>query len=160
MQQIKICPDCACEYYAHIECCADCGAVLLTQEELKMAEEEKKQTLEKALENQVVVREGEFKWMRELSAVLIDSGIPCMIDGNAGCNKGCSGSAHQLMVSSQDVEKAHERIEAYFTEIHPEIQTSNEMVKQGKCPACSAHAGPDAVECPECGLTLLSIEEP
>ena len=159
MQQIKICPDCATEYVAHIVNCADCGAVLLSPEENKMAKEEKKRLVNKALENAVVVREGDLKWVDELYNVLIDSGIPCSVHVDTGCNKGCCGNTCRLLVSSQDVERAHERIEEYFMEIHPEIQASHELVSRGKCPACGSPVGTDAVECPDCGLTLLIIEE-
>ncbi len=158
MEQLKICPECACEYYAHIEHCADCGVVLLTQEEVKKAEEEKKLAMEKELENQVVVREGTLKWMRELYAVLIDSRIPCMITTDEGCNKGCCGSTHRLMVSSENAEKAYDRIEAYFMECHPEIKASQELARQGKCPACASPINSDANECPDCGLPLIILE--
>ncbi len=158
MQQIKICPDCTTEYFPHIENCADCGTVLLSPEENKKVQEGKKQLKDKALENQVVVREGDKKWIEELSQVLIDSDIPCLVTADAGCNKGCSADTRRLLVSSKDVEKANELIEGYYSEIHPEVQASKEMVSQGKCPACGSPVGSDAVECPDCGLTLLIVE--
>jgi hypothetical protein len=158
MQEIKICPDCASEYYAHIENCADCGSLLLTPEEDQKIQEERQQTREKALEDQVVIREGDLKWLRELYSVLIESGIPCLFSGDDGCNKGCCGDKLRLVVSSHDVEKATERINEYYTEIHPEIQASEELMSQGKCPACGSLVGADAFECPDCGLTLLIKE--
>ena len=158
MQQIKICPNCTTEYFQHIENCADCGDALLLPEENKKKQEEKKRLKYKALENQVVVREGDKKWMEELYCVLIDFGIPCLITADAGCDKGCSADTRRLLISSQDVEKANERIEEYYTEVHPEVQASKEMVRQGKCPACGSPVDSDAVECQDCGLTLLIIE--
>lgn len=158
MTQIKICPDCATEYYQHIECCADCGVVLLSPEEIKMAQEEKKRLKDKALENPVVVREGDLKWMDELFNVLIDFSIPCAINADTECKKGCCGETYRLLVSSKDVEKANERIEEYYMEIHPEIQSSKEMISQGKCPACGSPVSTDAVECPDCELPLIIIE--
>ena len=159
MQQIKICPDCATEYFPHIETCADCGAVLLSPEENEKAAEEKARLKDKALENPVVVRQGELKWMDELFNVLIDFSIPCVVNADTGCNKGSCGSTFRLLVSSKDVEKANGRIEEYYMEIHPEIQASTEMISQGKCPACGSPVGTDTVECPDCGLTLIIIEE-
>ncbi len=158
MKQVKVCPDCEVEYYPHIHNCADCGAVLLLPEEIKKAQEEKKRTKEKGLEDQVLVREGELKWLQELYDVLINSGIPCTISGDDDCNKGCCGGKLRLMVSSPDFIKAKERIDEYYMEIHPEIRTSNELASQGKCPACGSSVGSDAVECHDCGLTLLITE--
>jgi hypothetical protein len=158
MPQIKICPECATEYYPHIENCADCGAVLLSPEENRIVQEEKKRCMDKALKNPVVVRTGDLKWMDELFNLLVDFNIPCVVNADTGCNKGCCGDPYRLLVSSQDVERANERIEEYYAAIHPEIQGSKEKISQGKCPACSYPVGSDAVECPDCGLTLLIIE--
>ena len=66
MNQNKICPDCEAEFLPHIEKCADCGAVLLTFEEHRKAQEERKRIAEKIVENTVVVREGDLDWMSEL----------------------------------------------------------------------------------------------
>jgi len=155
---MKICPDCSTEYFPHIKNCADCGAVLLSPEENKRVQEDKKRCMDRALEDQVVAREGDKKWIGELYDVLIDSGIPCVITADAECKKGCSADTRQLLVSSQDFKKAKERIEDYYTEVHPEIRASKEMVSQGKCPACGSPVGSDAAECPDCGLKLIIIE--
>ena len=159
MSQIKICPDCRTEYYPHIKCCADCGALLLSPEESKMVQEEKKRCGDKKLEEPVAVRAGSLKWIDELFKVLIDSGIPCVVNADAGCNKGGCRDTYRLLVSPENVEKANERIEEYCMEIHPEIKDSKELIRQGKCPACSCAVDSDAVECPDCGLALLIIEE-
>ena len=86
MSQTKICPDCRTEYYPHIECCADCGALLISPDENKMVQEEKKRCSDKNLGDQVAVRAGSLKWIDELFKVLIDSGIPCVVNADAGCN--------------------------------------------------------------------------
>ena len=54
---------------------------------------------------------------------------------------------------------AHERIEEYCMEIHPEIKDSQELISQGKCPACGCSVGADAADCPDCGLTLMIVVE-
>lgn len=158
MTQIKICPDCSTEYFAHIENCADCGAVLLFPEENRKMQEERQRCREKSFENPVIVREGSLKWMDELYAVLINAGIPCMVNADAGCNKGCCGDTCRLLVSAQDAEKANEHIEEYYAEMHPEIKASRELMSQGKCPACGSPVESDTVECPDCGLTLMIID--
>jgi peptidyl-tRNA hydrolase len=159
MNRNKICPDCETEYLPHIEKCADCGAVLLLPEEYRNAQEEKKRLMEKAIENEVVVREGDLNWLSELHAVLIDAGVPCAVRSDAGCKKSRCGNKCRLVVSPENVERAQERIEEYFREMHPEIRASNELVSEGKCPACGSPVGAGDRQCPDCGLMLVIIEE-
>lgn len=158
MTQIKICPDCKTEYNPHIEKCADCGAVLVHPEELERVYQDRKRCAVEMIADPVVVKDGELRWMNELSDVLVRSGIPCLVNSEAGCKKGCCGEKFQLMVSSEDAERAGERIADYYAEIDPEFLHSKEMLSQGRCPACSTPVGSDTAECPECGLTLLIIE--
>ena len=159
MNQNKICPECEVEYMPHIEKCADCGAVLLLHEEHRQEQEAKLQLMTKALENSVVVREGELKWLEELYNVLIDSGIPCTIDSNLGCNKGRCADKCKLIVSKEDLERAEERIAEYYRAIHPELQASHELMCQGKCPACGSPVDANDTECADCGLLLMIIGE-
>jgi len=115
--------------------------------------------MEKAVENEVVVREGDLNWLGELYTVLIDAGIPCAVRSNASCKKSCCGDTCRLVVSREDLERAQERIEEYFMEMHPEIRASRELASEGKCPACGSPVGPGDRECPDCGLPLVIIEE-
>jgi hypothetical protein len=159
MNRNKICPECEVEYMPHVERCADCGAVLLLHEEHRQAQEEKKRLMEQAVENAAVVRKGDLKWLGELYNVLIDSGIPCTVISDAGCNKGCCGDKCRLIVSKEDLERAEERVAEYYREIHPELQASHELVSQGKCPACGSPVGDGDTECSDCGLMLVIIGE-
>jgi hypothetical protein len=159
MPQVKICPDCGAEYFPHIEHCADCAVPLLLPEEHKRVQEERKQCREKTLESPVVVKEGDLNWLDELYNVLIDSSIPSVIHADTNCKKGCSGHPYQLLVSASDAEKANELIEEHYVKVHPEFRESRERITEGKCPACRSPVQPDTVECPDCGLTLLIIEE-
>lgn len=159
MQNIKLCPDCETEYFAHIEKCADCGTVLVHPEELNKILEEKQRVQDTLLETPVVVREGELEWMEELSSVLINSGIPAAVHADSGCSKGCCGNTCNLIVSAKNREKAVERIDEYYMELHPEIRASNELADQGKCPACASPVSANATECPDCGLILVIVEE-
>jgi len=159
MDQYKICPECECEYYPHIEKCADCGAVLIFPEEHKKAQEEKERLMEKAVENEVAVREGDLGWMSELYTVLIDAGIACTVRTDKGCRKSCCGDTCRLVVAPEDVERAQEHIESYFMEMHPEIRASRELAGEGKCPACGSPVGSGDRECPDCGLMLVIVEE-
>ena len=159
MNRNKICPECEIEYLPHIEKCADCGAVLLLHGEHKQAQEEKMRLMAKAVENAVVVREGELKWLGELYNVLIDAGIPCTVTSDTGCNKGHCRDKFRLIASKEDIERAQERVAEYYREIHPELRASHELVSQGKCPACGSPVGAGDNECSDCGLTLMIIEE-
>lgn len=155
----KICPHCGSEFLPHIEKCSDCGTILLTFEEYRKAQEEKKRIEEKTLENIVVVREGGLDWMRELRAVLIDAGIFCAVHSDAGCKKGCCGTTCRLLVQSEDLERARERIEEYYMEVSPEFRASNKLISEGKCPACGSPVDSGERECRDCGLALLIVEE-
>ena len=160
MNRNKICPHCESEYLPHIEKCIDCNAILLLHEEYRRAQEERKQLMAQAIENSVVVRTGDLKWLSELQSILIDTvGIPCAIISDDACNKSCCGVKCQLIVSREDLERAQERIEEYFMEMHPEIRASNELINQGKCPACGSPVGNNDNKCSDCGLILLFIEE-
>jgi len=159
MNQNKLCPVCQSEYLHHIQKCVDCGADLLLPEEQRKAQEEKKLLGDKALENGAVVREGDLDWMTELREVLVHAGIPCKLHSELNCKKGCCGDKFQLVVSPDNLDRAQQKIEEYFMAINPELLTANELIKEGKCPACGFPLATDERECPECGLSLLIIEE-
>jgi len=155
----KICPGCGAEYLPHIEKCADCGSLLLFPEEHRKAAEERKRTGDKTVQQRALVREGDLNWLSELRTVLIDAGVPCAIESDTGCNKGCCGSKCRLTVSPEDLERAQGSIEEYFMEINPELRVSNELIRDGKCPACGSPVGKEDRECPDCGLPLLIVVE-
>lgn len=160
MSENRICPDCRAEYLPHVTKCADCGAALVSFKEYEKAQDEKKRLMEQALASEVPVREGDLKWMGELYQVLIDSGIPCTVRSGAGCtNNCCGGDQCRLVVSPEDAERAQQRIEEYFMEMHPEARASSELASEGKCPACGSPVAPGDSECPDCGLMLVIIEK-
>ena len=159
MNQNKICPSCGAEYYPHIEKCADCGAVLISDEEYRRAQGERKQTEEKAVENAVKIMEGDLNWLSEIRSVLLDAGIPCILHSPSGCGKGCCGNTLQLKVSPEDLERSQETIEEYLMELDPDLRTAREMFGKGKCPACGSSIGPDDRDCPDCGLPLIIVGE-
>lgn len=158
MPQIKICPECNVEFFHHVQNCTDCGAALLLPEENRKLQEEREQCREKMIENAVPVKEGDLGWIDELYNMLLDASVPCVMQANTGCNKGCSGHPYVLLVSEEDAEKATGLIEEHYAKAHPEIKASNELVNQGKCPACGSPVGPDDLECHDCGLTLMITE--
>jgi hypothetical protein len=155
----KICPHCEVEYLPHIDRCADCGAVLLRHDEFRKTQQQKKQLLTADIQNGVAIREGDLNWLSSLNDVLIDAGIPSRVITDATCKKGCRGSTCRLVVSKEDTERAQACITEYYMELHPELRASNELINQGKCPACGSPVGPNDKECLDCGLTLVIIEE-
>jgi hypothetical protein len=157
MTQNKVCPDCNAEYHPHIENCADCGTGLLHPEEVVKQQQERTDRMGELLKNPVVVKEGEIKLLDALYHVFIDSGIPCTVNVD-NCGKGCCGGQYQLLVSSDDAERASRRMEEYYAEIDPEFRVASENISQGRCPACTHPVESDTVECPDCGLTLLIVE--
>ncbi len=157
MLNIKICPDCRTEYNPHIENCADCGAPLMVPDEVRNLHEERKQCMERLLQNPVSVKEGNLQLMKELYKVLINSDIPCTVNADT-CTKSCCGDKYQLLVSSEDAERAVARVADHYAEVDPEFKSARDNISQGKCPACETPVGEDTVECPDCGLTLLIVE--
>lgn len=158
MNQNKICPRCEVEYLPHIDKCADCGTPLLPYDEFKHAQE-KNRFVTANMQNAVVIREGDLNWLVTLHDVLLDTGIPCRLISDETCKKGCCGKTCRLVVSKDDAERAHACITEYYMELHPELRASHELIDQGRCPACGTAVGPNAKECPECGLTLVIIEQ-
>jgi len=158
MNRNKICPECKAEYLPHIEKCADCGIVLLPPEELNKYREDKERLMQKVVETEVVIREGDLNWMSELYTVLIDADIPCTVRADSS-NKKSYRAKYRLMVSPKDAELAREHIEEYFMEMHPEIRASRELVSKGRCPACGSPVGTSDRECSDCGLMLIIIDE-
>ncbi|MBI4651391.1 hypothetical protein HY745_08940 [Candidatus Desantisbacteria bacterium] len=134
MSKIKKCPGCGEEYYEHIECCADCGEVLVYPDENGIIKQKGQQEVNNDSENSVIIRKGELDWIKVLSNILDNENIPCIILPESECNKGCCGNTYLLAVSEKDAERAIEVIEEYYMKIHPEIRNSKEFMKQGKCP--------------------------
>ncbi len=106
----------------------------------------------------VVIKEDLQDWIKELSHMLQEKGIPSRISLTPGCSAGKCGSTYLLLVTQEKVQIALDTIEEYYMVLHPEIRESQEWVAQGRCPACGHHTGADARECPDCGLMLI-IEE-
>ncbi|MEW6599366.1 MAG: hypothetical protein AB1499_00195 [Nitrospirota bacterium] len=157
MMNIKICPDCGTEYFAHIQNCADCGTALLLPEDNKNIQAKRQRCREEILDSPVIIREGDLEWLNELYNALIDASIPCVINVDR-CKKGCSSHPYQLLVSESDASRANDIIEEHYMNVHPEARESENMRKEGRCPACGSPVNEETVECPNCGLRLLITE--
>ncbi|GJQ60199.1 MAG: hypothetical protein D8M57_03275 [Candidatus Scalindua sp. AMX11] len=107
----------------------------------------------------VIIKDDLQEWIKELSSMLQEKGIPSRIALTPGCSAGKCGSTYLLLVTKENARIALENIEEYYMVLHPEIRESQEWVAQGRCPACGHHVGVDARECSDCGLMLIREEE-
>ncbi|MDH4099434.1 MAG: zinc ribbon domain-containing protein [Nitrospirota bacterium] len=151
---IKVCPECGVEYYAHIANCADCGIPLRFPEEIQG---NARKTY--AADEWVEIRQDAQGWVRELSEMLSGHGVPSRVKLADGCKPGGCGSQYRLLVPRDAAHDALAMINDYFVEMHPEAGQSDEWALEGKCPACGHPVDADATECPDCGLALASEEE-
>ena len=156
MEQVKLCPECGEEYYAHISECYDCEVLLKWPEEIGKKNIEENQ-IEDLSESGEVIKEDKMDLIKELNKMLLASGVPSKMVTCDGCDSGKCGTTYQLVVNTNSIEQANGLIDEYFLKIHPEMRESVEWVKEGRCPACGHHLGIDTEKCPDCGL-LLDIE--
>jgi hypothetical protein len=157
MSGIKICPECNVEYFAHVNNCADCGATLVDPEALRQAQAPSASGLNIGHmdDEPVSIREGEKDWIRELAEFLLEHGISCGIAQPQSCGSGSCGTTHHLVVARKDAERALQGIDHYYREMHPEMREAAELAANDCCPACGYKVGPNARECPDCGLMLM-----
>ncbi len=158
--QIKKCPECGTEYFAHVADCADCGVALALPEDLEKGALPGGRLTETPPEDLVAIREGSQEWIDELAHVLSSEGIPAKISLAPGCSAGTCGSRYVLAVTKEHAEAARKAVEAYFAEIHPEVEESRAMEDEGRCPACGTPVDERDAECRECGLVLKIAIDP
>jgi hypothetical protein len=115
------------------------------------------------------IRAASVAWAQALSERLAHSGISHRIEavGDDEADESVRRQpSHRLpygvYVRSADVEAAAAIDEAFFREQIPDLPEGHGAlgapeVPEG-CPACGEPAGPDAAECPSCGLVLAAVE--
>lgn len=155
MTQVKVCPECNAEYFAHIVECAGCGVPLKLPEELEALLERQRQFEEEEVQNGVAIKEGEKNLIFELHHVLIEKGYPCRVITSPGATPGKCEEKFLLIVPEEEAPSATQSLKDHSHEMYPELKESEELAAQGRCPACGFDVGADAKECPDCGLILL-----
>jgi hypothetical protein len=155
MTQVKICPECNAEYFAHIVECASCGVTLKLPEELEALRERQRRFEEEEVQNCVVIKEGEKDLVFELHHVLLKKGYPCRVIPSPDTTPGKCGETFLLIVPKEEAPSAKQCLKEHSHEMYPELKQSEELAAQGKCPACGFDVGANTRECPDCGLLLL-----
>lgn len=180
---LKVCPECEAEFFAHIEKCNKCMIGLITAEEFETrkakelrAEDESGFGLEggdggggssSSPGSDGVEIDGEYTSVdrgaigriTELAGALTASGIACDVVADEDAASSCGKKeVFFLLVRNEDKDQAIKNIDNYWHTLHPEVREASELMEQGICPACSYNAG-DALECPDCGLVLATVIE-
>ena len=126
------------------------------QEEIEKKRDNKPAVSAHLHDEWVAIREEGKEGIRELSDLLTRNGISSKIVLAPGCSTGKCGCRYILLTTKTDAHAAHNCIEEFHIQKHPEIKTSQEWELQGRCPACGYCVSPDTKECPDCGLLLMS----
>jgi hypothetical protein len=155
-EDVKICPECGAEYFAHVQECNECGVGLVHPEErAKMEEARGEEPVHEGAEDPLVcVEEGSLSRVTEVAGALESVGIVNEIVKEEGPEGGCSkGERFSLLVPRNLAKGAVKAIEDYWHRLHPEIKEAKEMLGKGLCPCCGSNVEGMPV-CPECGLEL------
>jgi hypothetical protein len=155
----RVCPLCGDEYLATVERCPECGVALVeagTQAERGAAPglPPSADLVRLRVENPV--------WIAALAERLAAEGVPSRVElvDPAATPRNRLGSPCALFVRAEDVARARavdaELLRDQLPDL-PEGASSGWSEAEG-CPACGAAVGPDAAECPECGLAFVEAE--
>ena len=153
---VKLCPQCGAEYFAHITECAECKVPLQRPEEL---ERERAGFVSEVGEDAVPIMEAKMSELKEVRRLLDKEGIKSYINHSSGCKPGGCNSTSVLFVGKGNAEAAVSFLQKHFAPNNPEHSDHEEDITEDQCPACGFHAGVDAIECPDCGLALVFNEE-
>ena len=168
---IKICPECSAEYFAHAETCSSCEVALVLPGQAPAAahahdhdhEDSGIEWPEGPIE---VLMEAPLEILKDMGNALNENRMPYEIyekphiegvedDKNA---KSCQAgqSEYAIAVPKANMAESIKITEEHWYKLHPEQIESDKRAKQGQCPACAADLRGNTKECPDCGLNLAA----
>lgn len=151
--QVKLCPECGAEYYAHITECGNCEVALVFPEEIEKGTAPTPKA--KAEGDLVPIMQGELQKMKEIAYGLKAMKIECQILNAGGVGSSCSsGGGYAIFVHQTIARDAAKAADEVYRNLHPELDELDERYRQGQCPACGADARNAPGICPDCGLNL------
>ncbi len=151
-EDVKICPGCGSEFFAHIERCGRCDLPLVRPgEERPVAAE-----TDDGDGSLVILESGALVDMKWLCGKLQKAGFrPQVLNLSDGCSGGCcSSDGYGIFVEEAFAASAMSKLEEISLKASPELAGMNEQISAGKCPACGANISFSLHTCPDCGLSL------
>ncbi len=148
---VKFCPECEAEFFAHIAECNKCEVPLITPEEFK------KGPVKKAEGELVMIMQGAVDRMKEIAYGLKAKDIKSKVLNVGGVGKSCGGGDYGVFVHKSVANDALHAADKIYHKLHPEIEELNECYRRGECPACGADVSNAPGVCNDCGLNLGGI---
>lgn len=157
----RVCPVCRSEYTLLATRCIDCDAELVAADALPAEEEREREVFPPASELDCI-RVAPIEWIRALSGALEQRGVPHRVEPSAaadapeGQRPDVFGEAQLfgLYVRSEQAPAARELDGVIAARLLPEEAPALDPGEEEACPACGTALAPDAVECPDCGLSF------
>ncbi len=149
-EDVKICPGCGSEFFAHIERCGRCDLPLIRPgEDQPMASpaDDNEATL-------VLLESGSPEDMKWFCGKLKKMGFRPQVlnlSGGGGC---CSSEGYGLFVEEPFAIDAMRKLEEIRLKASPELEEMSDQISAGKCPACGANISFSLHTCPDCGLSI------
>ena len=151
MDDVKVCPRCDAEFYAHVNVCDRCNVRLVAPNQAQTAA----QALVDDGSELVCVVDGPRDRVVEVSELLKKAGFAAqhlkVPDEKGSCT---SSSGYGVYVPRTQAQAALRKVEETWNNLHPEMVEAQERMNSGLCPACAAVLISGRPECPDCGLFL------
>jgi hypothetical protein len=156
----RYCPVCRSEYTRVATRCLDCDVDLVEADALP-PESEPGEAFPPASELECV-RVAPIDWIRALSGALQQGGVPHRVeptsakDAPEGQRPDVFGEAQLfgLFVEPEQVPPVRELDGRIAARLLPEEAPALAEGEEETCPACGTTLTPDAIECPDCGLSF------